>query len=92
MPGKSRKRRGKYKQQSKGRKGRRSPQVTVPQQVVTPWVEEAVASMPEVDVSSPAAEAQIITKKPELLFELRRIGIFAGIMLVALVLLAVFLD
>lgn len=92
MPGKSRKRRGKHKQQSKGRKGRRSPQFAVSQQAVTPRVEEAFASMPDVEVSSPVAEAQIITKKPELLFELCRIGIFAGIMLVVLVLLAVFLD
>ena len=92
MPGKSRQRKGKFKQKSKSRKGRRSPQVAVPQQTLTTQVEEAAASMPEVYVSSPAAEARIITKKPELLFELRRIGIFAGIMLVALVLLAVFLD
>ena len=92
MPGKSRQRKGKFKQKSKSRKGRRSPQVTVPQQVATPRVEEAVVSIPEVDVSSSAAEVQIITKKPELLFEMRRIGIFAGIMLVALVLLAIFLD
>ena len=92
MPGKSRQRKGKFKQKSKSRKGRRSPQVTVPQQAATPRVEEAVASIPQMDVSSPTAEAQIITKKPELLFELRRIGIFTGIMLVALVLLVIFLG
>lgn len=92
MPGKSWQRKGKFKQKSKSRKGRRSPQVAVSGQVVTPRVEEAVTNVPEVDVSSPAAEVQIITKNPELPFELRRIGIFAGIMLVALILLAIFLG
>lgn len=92
MPGKSRQRKGKFKQKSKSRKGRRSPQVAVSQQAVTPRVEEVVTSIPEVAVASPAAESQIFSKNPELFFELRRIGIFAGIMLVVLILLAIFLG
>ncbi len=92
MPGKSRQRKVKFKQKSKSRKGRRSPQVAVSGQETTPRAEEVVASIPEVAVSPPAAEAQIITKNPEIFFELRRIGIFAGIMLVALILLVIFLG
>jgi len=92
MPGKSRQRKVKFRQRSKSKKGRRSPQVAVSGQEATPRDEEAVISIPEVAVSSPVVEAQIITKNPELLFELRRIGILAGIMLVALILLAIFLG
>ena len=92
MPGKSRQRKVKFKQKSKSRKDRRSPQVAVFGQETTPRAEEVVTSIPDVDVSSPAAEAQIITKNPELFFELRRIGILAGIMLAALILLAIFLG
>ena len=92
MPGKSRKRKVKYKQQSKIKKGRQSPQVAFPQQEITTRAEEAFAIIPEVAVSSPAAKAQIITKNPELFSELRRIGIFAGIMLAVLILLAIVLG
>ena len=92
MPGKSRQRKGKFRQQRKSKKGRRSPQVVVSGQEATPRAEEAITSIPEAAVSSPAAEAQIITRNPELFFELRRIGILAAIMLAALILLAIFLG
>jgi len=92
MPGKSRQRKGKFKQKSKSRKGRRSPQVAAFRQEATPRVEEAVTSIPEVAVSSPVIEVKVITKNPELFFELRRIGILAGIMLVALILMVIFLG
>jgi hypothetical protein len=92
MPGKSRQRKGKFKQQKKSKKGRRSPQVAAFGQQVTPSAEEAVADVSEVVVSSPAAEVQVITKNPVLFFELRRIGILASIMIIALILLAILLD
>lgn len=92
MPGKSKQRKSKFKQHvKKGKKGRRSPQLVAYRHEATPRVEEAVASIPEVAASLPAAEAQVVTKNPELFFELRRIGILAGIVLVALILLAIFL-
>jgi hypothetical protein len=92
MSGKSRQRKGKFKQKSKSRKGRRSHQVAVSGQEATPRAEEAITSISEAAVSSPAIKAQIITKNPEILFELRRIGILAAIMLTALILLAIFLG
>ncbi len=94
MSGKPRKRKGKFKQQSRAnKKGRHSPGVIAQQQKTTPPSESVVAGIPdEAPVSSTTAETQVITKNPELFFELRRIGIFAGIMLVSLILLAIFLD
>ena len=92
MPGKSRQRKGKLKQQSRSKKGRRSPQVAVSRQEITTRAEEAPTIIPEVAVSSPAAKAQIFNKNPELTSELRRIGIFAGIMLSVLILLAIVLG
>ena len=91
MPGKSRQRKGKFRQQRKSKKGRRSPQVAVSGREATTQA-EVITSIPEAAVSSPAAEAQIITKNTELFFELRRIGILAAIMLTALILLAIFLG
>lgn len=95
MPGKSRKRKGKFKQQNKNKKGRQSPQVEISRQEITTRAKEtpaASAIMPEVAVSSPVAKAQIFNRNPELLSELKRIGIFAGIMLSVLILLAIVLG
>jgi hypothetical protein len=91
MPGKSRQRKGKFRQQSKNKKGRRIPQVDISRKEIIPSVEE-VTTITEVAVSSPVIEMQNIAKKPELFFELRRIGIFASMMLVTLILLVLFLD
>ena len=92
MPGKSRKRRGKFKQQSKNRKIRRNPQIAISQQEVSELSEEAPVLIPEVAVSTPEKKDQIDTKKHELYIELRRIGIFGSIMLVVLIILAITLK
>jgi hypothetical protein len=89
MPGKSRKQKGKHKQLSRSKKGRQSPQVAVSQQGITTRAEGTAVIIPEAAVSPPAAKTLLVPRNPELLSELRRIGIFAGIVLSALILLAI---
>ncbi len=89
MPGKSKKRKGKFQPHSKRKKGRRSHPVVVSQQQAAPRAEKAVAAMPEVAATSPAPA---VVKNPELATELRRIGILAGIILTALIILALVLS
>ena len=92
MLGKSRKQKGKYKQQGKSKKDRRSPQDTGFRQEITTRAEETAGIIPEATVPTPAAKIQLVPRNPELLSELRRIGIFAGIVLSALILLAIVMD
>ncbi len=92
MPSKSRKRRGKFKQPSRNKKGKRSSQTVISQQEIATPPEEIPSLMPEVAVSASSDKSQLETKKHELFFELRRIGIFASLMLVVLIVLAITLK
>ena len=92
MPGKSRRHRGQHTLPSKKKRSRRSPQVvafqpTEPAPVKEPAVAPAKVAAPLPGVPTTAATT---FKHSELSLELRRIGIVAGIMLTALILLAVF--
>ena len=92
MPSKSRHRKGKYQLPSKKKKGRRSPPAIVSQKKAAPRVEVPVATVPEVAATSPRIPAPAVVKNPELVVELRKIGILAGVMLAALVILVLALD
>ena len=94
MPGKSRHGRGKHSFQGKKRKGRRSHPIIVSQQQVVTQTTEPVAVPPRVatatiKVSPPTPTA---VKYANIPIELRRVGILAGIMLAALLVLALVLD
>jgi len=94
MAGKSRHRRGKHTAQTKKRKGRQSPPVIVSQQKTVAQSDKPDVIPAGVTTPSPGA----VTVVPaaighyELIIELRRIGILAGIMLAALILLALVLG
>jgi len=94
MPGKSRHRRGKHIVQTKKRKGRRSPPAAVPQQKTVTQTDESDITPPEVTTPAPGAvtAAPTTVGHHELIIELRRIGILAGIMLTTLILLALVLG
>jgi len=92
MSGKSRQRKGKHRQQSKGKKGSRSPQFAISRQEVTRRAEEPTVIITPTPSPSTEGKTQTITNKPELVFELRRIGIFSGIMLISLILMGLFLK
>ncbi len=87
MPSKSRHSRGKQSFQGKKRKGKRIPAVTVAQeQAVSPTEPPAThtrRAAPPLSAPPPPAASH-----PHVAAELRRIGILAGIMLAALVVLA----
>jgi len=95
MPGKSRRRRGKYSTQSKRQKGRLSrPTVVVQQQAVAQA--HKPAPLPNMSASSagmptPMAKLAAI-QYPYLATELWTIGILAVIMLIILVVLALVLS
>ena len=90
MPGKSRRKRGKYSIQSK-KKGRPSRPRLPAQQPAVAQTREPVSSP---DMSAPSASAAAPTAKPiavrypYIATELRTIGILAGIMLIILIVLA----
>ncbi len=95
MPGKSRRKRGKYSLQNKGRK-EGSSRLTMPaQQPTAVQTHEPVSSLP---MSVPAVSAPTPKAKPPPVWhpyvttELRTIGILAGIMLIVLVVLALVLS
>ena len=93
MSGKSRRHRGQLTPPSKKKKGQRSPQAMAFQPKEPATVKEQPAAAPaKVAPSLPNIPAPTATafKHSELSRELRRIGIVAGVMLIALVLLAVF--
>jgi hypothetical protein len=94
MPGKLRHRRGKHIVQTKKRKGRRSPPAVVSQQKTVTQNDKPDAIPPEVTTPSPVAvkAATAAVGYHELIVELRRIGILAGIMLATLILLVLVLD
>jgi hypothetical protein len=94
MSGKSRHRRGKYVAQVKKKKGRRSPPAMVSQQPVVAQIERDVVAPPE--LTAPSLSASTITpatlKYPHLNYELRKIGILAGITLATLIILSLVLG
>ena len=89
MPGKSRRRRGKYLAKSKRRKGRLS-HPTVEQQAVTQGREPVPLSKASPSPTSvPATVAKpVAIRYQNVATELRTIGILAGILLVILIVLA----
>ncbi|MEE8194697.1 MAG: hypothetical protein V3T73_04275 [Dehalococcoidales bacterium] len=94
MPGKSRRHRGKYTPPNKKRKDRRSPPTIAAQQITAVQVSEPAIIPPEVAALPESVPPPIATdvKHPDLAVELRRIGVLAGIMLAALLLLALLLG
>ncbi len=98
MP-KSRRHRGKHTLPGKKKKSRHSLEaIALPQKEAAPIKEPVVARpevatpLPNINISAPntPAPASTVVKPPGLLSELRRIGILAGIILAALILLALF--
>ena len=94
MPGKAQHGKGKHTPQSKNKKGRRSHLSKIPQQQSVRLASKAaatpkkiVAPLTDVVTSPPTA-----VKCPNLLIELRRVGILAGIILVILLVLLLVLD
>jgi hypothetical protein len=88
MSAKSRRRKGRFQPQVKRKKGRQSRPLAV-SPAAAPPVEEAVSTVPEAAVVSPAP---VVVKNPEVVAELKRIGILAGVMVVALIILALVLG
>ena len=91
MPGKSRRRGGKYSPQSKKGKGRSSRPAVLAQQPAVAQTHEPVsspdASVPSAGVPTPMAKPAAV-RYPYIATELRTIGILAGVMLIVLVVLA----
>ena len=82
----------KSRPQTKKKKARRSPQLVATKSEAAPKAEKAAGAVPTVKVEAPpVAVAVTAVEKPEVVFELRRIGILGGAMLVALVILALVL-
>ncbi len=86
MPGKSRRRRGKYSFRHKKGRGSPSPPVIVTQQQALTGTDESVPP-PRVPRKSVPATITAV-RHPYVLTELRRIGILAGIVLAILIVLA----
>ena len=97
MSAKSRKRKGKYQPlQSKRKKGRQSPPLAVSrqekvQETVSP-VEDTAAIVAIAKIEPTATPTSVVVKIPELIVELRRIGVLATVALVILIMLALVLD
>ncbi len=91
MPGKSRRRQGKYSPQSKQRKGRSSPPPVRAQSPAVAQADEPVFASnlqaPAKSVPAPKAEAAAVSY-PYIAAELRTIAILSAIMLLVLVVLA----
>ena len=91
MPGKSRRKRGKFTPQSKTKKGRQNrPSIVARQQVVMPTQEPVSlpdSPAPPVKAATPVAKSTAV-RYPYIAAELWTIGILAVIMLVILAVLA----
>ena len=91
MPGKSRRKRGKYSLQSKRRKERLSRPTMSAQQPAAIQTHEPISSprmsVPSASVPTPKTKPPAV-QYPYVATELRTIGILAGIMLIVLVVLA----
>ena len=95
MPGKSRRRKGKYSFQSKRKKGRPGHPAVIAQQPAVAQTDEPVSSpkVPVPSASVPTLMAKTAAVRyPYIATELRNIGILAGIMLIILVVLALVLS
>ena len=90
MPSKSRHSRGKQSFQGKKKKGKRIPSVTVAQEQAASSTEPPATPMRRAahPPSAPTPPPSPAASHPHVAAELRRIGILAGIMLAALVVLA----
>jgi len=95
MPGKSRRRRGKYSPQSKKRKGRPNRPSVFAQQPAVAQTHEPVSSpdapVPSASVPTPMVKPAAV-RYPHIATELWTIGILAGVMLIVLVVLALVLS
>lgn len=94
MPGRAQHSKGKHTPHSKKRKGRQSHPSNVSQQQSVSLTNEAVAPLkkiatPLTDVVTPSPTT---VKNPNLLIELRRVGILAGVVLAILLALVLVLD
>lgn len=82
----------KFQQQSKKKKTRRSLQPAAARVEAAPGVEKVAVAVAQAKIQTPPAQATVIAvEKPELVYELRRIGILGGVMIIALVILALVL-
>lgn len=94
MPGKPRRKRAKSSIQSKKKRSRPSRPATVAQQPAIAQAHQPVpapsVSVPRAGVSTPVAKPAAV-QHPYIATELRTIGILAGIMLIALTVLALVL-
>jgi hypothetical protein len=93
MPGKSRHGRGKRPHHSKKSKAIRR-QVNAPLQQPADVAPKPVAPVKAESVPKPAAppDAAVMPRNPYVVEELKRIGILAGIIIVALIMLAIILG
>ena len=95
MPGKSRRRRGKYSFQSKKIKDKPSQPTTLAQQPAVAQAQEPVSlpttPAPPASVPTPIAKPSAV-QYPYITTELRTIGIVVGIILIPLVVLALVLS
>jgi len=95
MPGKSRRKRGKYSFQSKKRKHRPGRVTTLARQPAVSQTEEPVffpsVPLPSAGAPTPTAKPTLV-QYPYISTELRTIGILAGIMLTVLIVLALVLS
>ncbi len=94
MPGKARRRKGKYSPPSKKRKGGPS-RATIPAQQSAVAPADELISSPRVSVPSASVPTPMVKpadiRYPHIATELRTIGIMAGVVLVILVVLALVL-
>ena len=95
MPGRAQRGKGKHTPQSKTRKGRQSHPSKVPQQQSVSLTSEAAAP-PDKKIVTPLTDVvtppPTTVKNPNLLIELRRVSILAGVMLTILLALVLVLD
>ena len=95
MPGKSRRRKGKYSPPTKKKKGRSSRPTILAQQPAVAQTHESVSSpkvpAPSASVPTPMVKPTAV-QYPYIAAELRTIGILAGITLIVLVVLALVLP
>ena len=89
----SRKRKGKYQPlQNKRKKGKQSPSLTVSRQQTARGIEDVAAVVTATSPEAMAVQTPAMVQAPELVAELRRIGVLVLVMLAALVVLALVLD
>ena len=89
MAGRAQRSRGKHSPHNKKKKGRQSQLKPAPQkQAVSLASEVTVPAKVVIPLSNAPAPVSIVTRCPNLLVELRRVGILAGIVLVILLVLA----